>query len=240
MRQRRVPVERVGVQVDVAGVAGLRVVLGVGGIPLDDQLVFAVAVEVAHARVVGAVRVRLARGGHAAGRDLQGNAQVGLDGRARGQDERRARRLLQAEHDGTDEIGVRLGEVGRAVHVVRGTGQRCRVEAHGRAAAGRAIEVEGHVGRIRAQHAPADEDLGGAGADGDDTPSEVLEERGLRAQRRRREQEEDGQRKEVALHALFTVSSRHACVKLGGRARAVFSTAKRRRRTREVRSRSTA
>jgi hypothetical protein len=50
-------VQLVRVDVDVAGVAGLRVVLGVGRIPLEHDLVLAVAVQVADARVVGAVGV---------------------------------------------------------------------------------------------------------------------------------------------------------------------------------------
>ena len=40
-------VELVRVQVDVAGAARLRVVLGVGGIPLEDELVLSVTVEIA-------------------------------------------------------------------------------------------------------------------------------------------------------------------------------------------------
>src|SRR6478752_9484695 len=73
-------VQLVRVDVHVAGVAGLRVVLAVGRVPLEDDLVGAVAVQVADGGVVGGVRVRDAVGGGAAGRDLDGDVH-----RARGQ-----------------------------------------------------------------------------------------------------------------------------------------------------------
>ena len=69
-------VELVGVEVDVACVAGLRVVFRVRGVPFDDDLVFAVAIEIADAEFVGAVGVVLADGRDARRRDLQRHAQV--------------------------------------------------------------------------------------------------------------------------------------------------------------------
>ena len=51
------PGQRVGVEIDRAGVAALRVVFRVRRIPFDDELVLAVAVQVAGARVVRAVGV---------------------------------------------------------------------------------------------------------------------------------------------------------------------------------------
>src|SRR5262249_44743604 len=56
------PIELVSVQVDIAGVAGLRIVFRVRGVPFEDDLVFAVAVEVADATVVRGVGVTLANG----------------------------------------------------------------------------------------------------------------------------------------------------------------------------------
>ena len=72
--------QRVGVEIDVAGVAALRVVFRVRRIPLDDELVLAVAIEIAGARVVRAVGVGLAGRRRAAGRNLKRHAQVRLHG----------------------------------------------------------------------------------------------------------------------------------------------------------------
>src|SRR5262249_6453625 len=88
------PIELISVEVDIARVAGLRMFLRVRGVQLEEDLVLAVAVEIADAGVVGAVGVSLARRRHASLRNLQGNAQVLPDGSVSRQRERRARRLL--------------------------------------------------------------------------------------------------------------------------------------------------
>src|SRR5262249_59056298 len=64
------PVELVSVEVDIARVAGLRIVFRVRGVPFEDDLVLAVAVEIADATVVRAVSVILARRRHARRRNL--------------------------------------------------------------------------------------------------------------------------------------------------------------------------
>jgi hypothetical protein len=74
----------VGVDVDVAGVARLGVVLGVGGVPLEDHLVAAVTVEVAHAHVVGGVGVGDAVRCGPARRGLDRHVEVGAAGEAQG------------------------------------------------------------------------------------------------------------------------------------------------------------
>src|SRR5690606_475377 len=75
-------VQLVRVDVDVAGVALLGDVLGVGGVPLDDVLVLPVPVHVTDAHVVGGVGVRLPHRGDAVGRALQRQV-VGVAGPGR-------------------------------------------------------------------------------------------------------------------------------------------------------------
>src|SRR5262249_2501800 len=67
---RRRPIEFVSVELDMARVAGLRIVFRIRGVPFDDDLVLAVAVEIADAAVVRAVSVILARRRHARRRNL--------------------------------------------------------------------------------------------------------------------------------------------------------------------------
>ena len=112
------PGQRVGVEIDRAGVAALRVVFRVRRIPFDDELVLAVAIQVAGARVVRAVGVGFAGRRRTAGRNLERHAQVRLHGGCRRHREARARRLLEAEQDRPDVVGVGLRQVGGAVHVV--------------------------------------------------------------------------------------------------------------------------
>src|SRR5262249_21971064 len=122
------PVKLVSVEVDIARVAGLRIVFRVRGVPFEDDLVFTVAVEIADATVVRAVGISLARRRHARRRNLQGNAQVLPDWSVGSQGERRARRLLEAEDDRTHKISVRLSEVRAAVNEVCRARNRSRVE----------------------------------------------------------------------------------------------------------------
>src|SRR5262249_9579607 len=112
------PIELVSVEIDVARVAGLRIVLRVRGVPFENDLVFAVAVEIADATVVRAVGVILARQRHARRRNLQGNTQVLPDGGVGRQRERRALRLLEAGYKRTHEVSVRSSKVRAAVNQV--------------------------------------------------------------------------------------------------------------------------
>ncbi len=171
------PTELVSVEVDVARVAGLRIVLRVRGVPFDDDLVLAVAVEIADATVVRAVSVILARRRHARRRNLQGNAQVLPDWGVGSQRERRARRSLEAGDDRTHGVSVRSSQVRAAVNEVgRAIDGRC-VEKNGRSSAGRAVEIEGDVRRIGPQHAPAYENLRRRRADCHDAATEILHQR---------------------------------------------------------------
>ena len=49
------PVDPIAVEIDIAGLAALRVVFGIRGIPLHENLVFAVAVDIAHRAVAGTI-----------------------------------------------------------------------------------------------------------------------------------------------------------------------------------------
>lgn len=146
----------------VAGVAGLGVVLGVGGLPLEDEVEPAVPVEVADGGVVGLVGVGDSVGSGAArgrgdGHVLVSGAELdGVDGVG----------LLDAVHDRADRV-VGLG--GRArVEVVRGAGDRRRVDQHTGP-----VDVERHVVRVGAEPAPADQ-VAAVGMDTDDAPVEGL------------------------------------------------------------------
>ncbi len=156
-------VELDAVQDRVAGVAGLGVVLGVGRLPLEDEVQRPVAVEVGHGRVVGLVGVGDAVRGRTAGRRADGHVLVAaaeldrVDGVG----------LLDAAHDRADRV-VGLG--GRAgVEPVRGAGDRGRVDL----GAG-AVDVEGDVVRVGAEPAPADQ-VAAAGVHADDAPVELLD-----------------------------------------------------------------
>ncbi len=128
--------ERVGVDDGVVGDAGLRVVLGVGRVPLDDVLVVTVTVQVGDGGVVGLVR---ARGPTDRDVEVAAGTEPGLCARAR---------TLGAVGDGRDGVGP--ATVG--VEVVRGAGDRRRVEL-----LAVAVDVEGHVLAVGAQQAPADQ-----------------------------------------------------------------------------------
>src|SRR5262249_4781283 len=115
-------VELVRVHVHVACVAGLRVVMGVGRIPLDHKFELPVAVEVPDAGVVGAVRVGGPVRGGTAGRHPQRHVQVPV-----GELERRlGAGLLDATDHGADRVrGVRGGA---GIQVVGGVGDRRGVQ----------------------------------------------------------------------------------------------------------------
>ena len=138
-------VEPVRVDEDVAGVAGLRVVLGVGRVPLQDDLELPVAVEVAHAGVVGRVRVGDAVRRGAAARHLDRHVEEAVAELQR----RLRRRLLRAVDDRAD--GVRGAGRGTGVEQVGRVGDRRGVHP-GRSA----VHIERHAGRVRAQQPPAD------------------------------------------------------------------------------------
>ena len=139
--------EGVPVEDHVAGVAALRVVLAVGGVPLHHEIPASVAVEVAHGDVGGGVGERFVGGGRAARRaierDLQRLAGPGGGGAAD--------RLLYPVQHGADGVGGTRGA--RGVHEVGGTGDHVGVHL-----GGAAIDVESEAGGIGSQDAPAQED----------------------------------------------------------------------------------
>jgi hypothetical protein len=144
-------IQTVGVQQGGTGVAVLGVVARVAGLPLEDDLVATIAVQIAHRGIVGRISVSFSGGGAAAGGPLQGNGEVGLGPGADGG----IAALLHAADDWTHGVlGPRRGGV---IGVVRSPAQRSGVELE-RAA----VDVEGDVRRVRAQQTPTDEIVGSA------------------------------------------------------------------------------
>ncbi|MCY1230252.1 hypothetical protein D9M72_426580 [compost metagenome] len=141
-------VHLVGVHVDVAGIAGLRVVLGVGRRPRLDDLVLAVAVQVGHAGVVGGVGIGLAVLGDAVGRLVQLDGQVVL----------RHRSELPGELVLPVTVAHRLDDV-------LGGRSALRIDVHGGVPDGVnrklhavADDMETDAVPVQAQHPPAERD----------------------------------------------------------------------------------
>ena len=172
-RSRRSGIEFVGVQVGVSGVAALGVVLGVGRIPLENELVFAVTIEIAHTAIVGGVGVGTAGIG-AAGRDLQGDGEVLADRTVCREGKGGARGLLDAAKHGADGVGVTDRKGGGAIGVIGRRGQRRRVEFHGGGTVGRAVEIKCDASGIISEQTPANVDLGARGADRNHAATERL------------------------------------------------------------------
>ena len=144
-------VELVGVEVLVARVAHLGHVLGVGRVPLDDDLVVTVPVQVGDGGVVRTVRVGLADGRDAVGRLVQRDVEVPVApdvGRRRSALARSAER-----HDAVPCVRrtLRVEVVGRVLHL----GDQPAVAVHGEAGPGQA--GVGVTGDLRGQQPPAQE-----------------------------------------------------------------------------------
>jgi hypothetical protein len=152
----------VGVDVDVAGVADLRDVLRVRGIPLHDVLVLAVAVDVTDAHVVGGVGVGVALRRDTVGGLLQREVDVAVRPRSDGG----ARLPLDAADDRSDRV-LRGGGAGRIEQV--------GAVGHGRDRGSVAVDREVGAGEAR---------LAGAGSLAHEQPP--AEEHAL-ARRRRHE-----------------------------------------------------
>ena len=172
-------IDPVGVDELTARQSCAGVVTRIRWIPLHDDLVLAVAVEVADARVVGAVGevARRRSGGNfdaAARRPIERDGQVLLDRRVRGKHERRAGGELGSLQYRSNSVAVRLAHVGRDVDQVGRCGQRSIVHLDRRAGAGRAIDIECDIRGIRAQQTPSDVDRRLARANGDDATAEIF------------------------------------------------------------------
>ncbi len=158
------PVQPVRVHVDHTGDAGLGVVLGVGGVPLQHDLVLAVTVQVADGGVVG--RVARAR---------RGDRHIQVP--AAGEAQRRTRRgLLHAADDRPHGVGRVRG--GAGVQVVRAGGDR-------RDPGAGTVQVEGGGQSLGAEQPPGDE-VAAARAHRDEAAVEVLHLLGVAGRRRRR------------------------------------------------------
>ena len=176
------------------------VVVGVGRIPLEEDLVFAVTVHVADRAVVGAVGGYLAVGHDAVGRDRQRDGDV-AGGSACGQQE--AARLALAGGR-PDLVGGRRGgsvAVDEEGHVR----DRFVVDLHAVT-----VDVELDVRRILGQVAPGHEHLRGALAHGNHAAAEVLhlqpaEIIGRLGRRRERAQAEEQKGKDLVFHIVLTV-----------------------------------
>ena len=169
------PVQLVGVEVDVARVAGVGVVLGVGRVPLHDDLVLAVAVEIADAGVVRGVGVPLTRWCGPARWDLQRYVA------AAGHDAGLTRNGIQRQRLFCGVLGSALDPVGHGPYDVLGARGRTGIHEAGRAADGRlvhldavAVDVEGDAGRVVGQLSPADP-VAFAGVHTDHTAVQVVD-----------------------------------------------------------------
>ncbi len=131
----------------VAQVAFEELAEPVGGLAVHDEVVFAVAVQIADPAEFHIQR--------AVGRRLQGHRDVLARGRIDGQGECGARRVrpqvgdFNAADHGPDGISVGGGgEVAWRVEMVGGGRERRDVELDRRGPVGRAVEIEGDVGRV--------------------------------------------------------------------------------------------
>ena len=152
------------VDVDLAGVAVVGVVVGVGRIPFQEDLVFAVTIHVADRAVVGGIGGTLTVGHRAVQRDVEGDGDVTFRG-AGGQHE--AAGLACA--GGRPHLigGRRRGGV--AVHEEGHVGDGLVVDLDAVAE-----DVELDVRGILGQVAPGHEHLGGTLADGDHAAAQVF------------------------------------------------------------------
>ena len=141
-------VQFVGVHVDVARVAGLGVVLGVGRRPRLDDLVLAVAVEVRNGGVVGRVGVRLAVRRDTIGRLVQLDGQIVLGQRLHGFGQLV---LALSIADGLDDVAGLCGAGWVHEHGGIAEGLRGDVDAV-------AQDLEADAVLVQAQHAPAHRD----------------------------------------------------------------------------------
>ena len=152
------------VDVDLAGVAVVGIVVGVGRIPFQEDLIFAVPVHVAHGAVIGRVDGPLTVGHDAVGRCLDGDGNVAFRGAGR---QHEAARFARAGGrpdfiGGRGRGGIGIHEEG---HVSDGLGIDFDAVAE---------DVELDVRGILGQVAPGHEHLGRTLAHGDDAASEVL------------------------------------------------------------------
>ncbi|MNF11614.1 hypothetical protein D3C80_2128600 [compost metagenome] len=53
-------IQLVCIQIDVSGIAALRIILGIGRRPHQDDFISTVPIQIADAGIVGSVRIRLA------------------------------------------------------------------------------------------------------------------------------------------------------------------------------------
>ena len=140
-------IELVGVDVDVAGVAGLGVVLRVGRVPLEDDLVLAIAVDVSDGGVSCTVGVGLTVLGVSIGRLVESH----VEGLVIPDAERRRHPLLHTAHHRGNPVGG-ISRSGRVKHVGaardRGRGDASAI----------AVDVETEVLRVKTQQTPPDVD----------------------------------------------------------------------------------
>ena len=152
------------VDVNLAGIAVVGVVVGVGHVPLQDDLVFPVTVHVTHRAVVGGVDGLLAVWHYAGSRGVECDGDVALRGTG-GQHETPG---LACAGGGPDLIGGRC-RGGVAVHEEGHVGNRLVVDLDAVAE-----DVELDVRGILGQVAPGHEHLGRTLPDGDHAAAEVF------------------------------------------------------------------
>ncbi len=116
---------------------------------MEDDLIFAVAIEVAGGGIVRQVALR----------GPEGQRQVGARRGVSLQGEGRAGRSLLPCENRSDEVGVGLVELRLAVEEARRAAEGLPVELHRRAAARGAVEVEGEPLRVGAEETPPHEHL---------------------------------------------------------------------------------
>ncbi len=155
-------VEPVGVDQGRPGMAAVGIVVRIGRLPLDQQFVGAIAIEISGRAVVDHIAKWRAVGLHATRGLTQGN---GLERLGPGGDGARAVVALGPPHHRAHAVGRAGGAAG--VDEIGG-GERRRVHAHAVA-----VQVEGGGRVVGAERAPADE-IAGLGMDRDDAAIERL------------------------------------------------------------------
>jgi len=157
------PVEFIRIQIHITRIPGLRIILSIGRIPLDNDLIFPIAGQISDTAIAGAVGVHFAGRRHAVGRTLERNQII----KRRPDLGRLRKRTFYSVDDGADSIGA----VGRRGVNKTGRSRDRRRRDTNIAAVNVIADVLPPFGP---QHSPAHINLTAAGTHRNHTPSEIF------------------------------------------------------------------